>query len=70
MIRIDLKKEDYQKIKSLISDPVKKNPSLWFSTTEEHEMKFEIFFDQDSEAKAFQDILLEMNITILKKRVF
>lgn len=69
MIRLDLKKEDFETVKEFILDvnekPLSKNVSI-----QEEPGKFEVYFDSDKEARAFEDLVIQNNIKILKKRVF
>lgn len=69
MIRLDLRKEDFETVKELILDvnekPLSKNVSI-----QEESGKFEVYFDDDQEARVFEDLVIQNKIKILKKRVF
>ena len=69
MIRLDLKKEDFELVKELILD-VNENSLSKTVSIQEEPGKFEVLFDNDKEARAFEDIVIQNKITILKKRVF
>ena len=70
MIRIDVQKCDFSRMKDYVYGADGKTPAKLYSFNFDYPAKVEILIDDNEEGSAFQEILEELKIPILKKRVF